>query len=295
MTIAAGIVCRDAVLLCADTEYSGYAAKSIGPKMGEFDCPGGKIGFALAGGSHFAWSAVEKLKQGLQLVSPEETMAEAEAILEAEYRRHVFTHPSFPHDQSLPYWLLLVLQSPHRPVKLFVTSETALRPIHDCACIGLGGETGEYLIRLSFYPHMADRRAFHLASYALARVKRSIQGCGGGTTFLILRKDGSLGQISSYQDCPAKHIEEFSLAYDRMSQDLLLRLANFEGDDTVLEKHIQDTFVRPVLQVRTEWREAQLTKEKRFAELNQSLTPYQVRQACLQRSIGFDSVPQGSV
>src|SRR5689334_18082767 len=87
MTIAAGFVCRDSVLLCADTEYRGWATKSHHAKIGSFDCPGGQVAFALAGNTAFAWSAIQKLKKRLEATPPSETITIAERVLEKEYRR----------------------------------------------------------------------------------------------------------------------------------------------------------------------------------------------------------------
>ena len=96
MTIAAGFVCEEGVLLCADTEPTGWSSKFHGSKVEHFEIRGGKIAFALtAANSHLAWSAIQKCRDRLQAVVPKDVVVELEQILDAEYRRQVLTHPSY--------------------------------------------------------------------------------------------------------------------------------------------------------------------------------------------------------
>jgi hypothetical protein len=49
MTIAAGFLHADGILLCSDSQMEGAAIKFQAPKIGMFEFLGGKIGFAFAG------------------------------------------------------------------------------------------------------------------------------------------------------------------------------------------------------------------------------------------------------
>jgi hypothetical protein len=84
MTIAAGFVCREGILLCADTEQTAWAMKLHGSKLGHFACPGGIIAFAYAGNTRFAFSAIQKLQKRLQGIPPEDTLSEVEKVLDRE-------------------------------------------------------------------------------------------------------------------------------------------------------------------------------------------------------------------
>ena len=95
MTIAAGFVCKDGVILCADTEHTGWPSKFHESKLDHFEIPAGKIAFALAGNRSFAWCAIQKCRERLRSVAPQSVANELEQILETEYRRNVFGHPSY--------------------------------------------------------------------------------------------------------------------------------------------------------------------------------------------------------
>jgi hypothetical protein len=89
MTIAAGFLCRQGVLLCADTEQTAWAMKLHQAKVGFFDFPGGKMGHVYAGNTQFALSAIEKLQKRLNRRAIKDPLGEVEKLLDSEYRRNV--------------------------------------------------------------------------------------------------------------------------------------------------------------------------------------------------------------
>ena len=62
MTVAAGLLCKEGVLLCADTLQLDWETKSQECKIHSFDFPGGKVAFAYAGNSRFSISAVQSAR-----------------------------------------------------------------------------------------------------------------------------------------------------------------------------------------------------------------------------------------
>jgi len=80
MTIAAGLLCQDGVLLCTDTEHTAWAAKSHHSKVDHFEVPNGKIAFALAGASALAWSAMQKCRKELPQSTSDDLIAHIEEI-----------------------------------------------------------------------------------------------------------------------------------------------------------------------------------------------------------------------
>jgi len=103
MTIAAGFLHSGGVLLCADTQHEAGAMRVHAAKIGTFDCPGGKVGFAFAGNSAFAISVIQKCSKKLRSVPPEETLEELDNLLAEEYRRLAFDHPNHATDWTLQY------------------------------------------------------------------------------------------------------------------------------------------------------------------------------------------------
>lgn len=189
MTIAAGFSCSDGVLLCADTEHTGWTAKSHHSKVDHFEVPGGKVCFALAGASTLAWCAIQKCKKRLHADASSDLIADLESILDDEYRRNVLGHPNF---NSLDYSLLVSVWTQNEGARLFATTATAMTQVREFHCIGIGGELASYLIRSGFQ-NLSLKSATALAAYTLGSVKDSISGCGGMSIYVLLRNDGSVG------------------------------------------------------------------------------------------------------
>ncbi|MGA2739350.1 MAG: hypothetical protein ABSG65_18155, partial [Bryobacteraceae bacterium] len=89
MTIAAGFVCSDGVVLCSDTLHEGWKYKLHSTKLLHFDCWGAQVGFAFAGATDLAISAIEKCERRLKKNKPEDFIAALECILDRQYRKSV--------------------------------------------------------------------------------------------------------------------------------------------------------------------------------------------------------------
>ena len=135
MTIAIGFVCIDGVLLCADTEHTGFTSKTHHAKIDNFEVPNGRVCFALSGSSALAWAAMEKCKKQLQKKASDDLASDIEQILDEEYRRNVLTHPDYV---NLEYQFLIGICATGKRVELYATTRTAMRRISNFECIGIG-------------------------------------------------------------------------------------------------------------------------------------------------------------
>jgi len=288
MTIAAGFLCRDGVLLCADTEHTGWAAKSHHSKVDHFEIQGGKVCFALAGSAAFARSAIEKCKKHLKAGLSADPIGEIEQILDSEYRRNVLSHPDFA---NLDYSLLLAIWTQSTGAKLYATTRTAINAVRDFQCLGVGAELAAYLIRPGFSsPCLRD--AVSLATYALAGVKEGISGCGGMSIYLLLRSDGNTGVLTDLHDGPPKELETYSRVFDFMTRRLLLMMANTESEEVHFEQNLHTLFVQEILAKRREWSQRRNAKENEFASRNPHLTQAQVKQMFDDWMMGFGPLPK---
>jgi len=282
MTIAAGFVCSDGILLCADTEHTGWTSKSHHSKVDHFEVPGGKVCFALAGSSALAWSAIQKCKKQLQAEQSDDLASDIEVILDAEYRRNVLTHPNYA---SLDYSLLVGLWT-ERGSQLYCTTATALREIKDFECIGIGGELAQFIVRQGL-PSLSLREAVALAAYTLAGVKEGITGCGGMSVYLLLRNDGSTGVLTSQHEGATKNLEKNARLFDFTVRRLLVWMADMQAEDIHLEQNVSELVMKPLIEKRNEWRQTYKLKQRQFAELNPHLTPSQVEEMFGDISFGF--------
>jgi hypothetical protein len=272
MTIAAGFLYRDGVLLCADTEVSGWAHTLHASKVVCFDCLGGKIGMAYAGNKNFAVSAIQKCMTKLASTKPDETFREIERILDKEYRRNVLSHPSQSVDSSLAYQMLVSLCSPSG-VSLYCSTQTALVMVTDYDCIGIGEALAHYLVRPTFTSGMFERQALSLATFVLACVKGSVPGCGGMSQFVAIRKDGTVGQFYAGAG-PGIHLptntdwlERHSKFFDARARRILFDIPNPDITDGDFEGNL-DYFKREMLELRKNWRDASYVHES-FRDLVQ--------------------------
>lgn len=284
MTIAAGFVCEEGVLLCADTEHTGWTAKFHDSKLDHFEVPGGKIAFALAGHSSLAWSAIQKCRDRLQAVAPHDIMVELEQILETEYRRHVLGHPNYT---DVGYELLIAVWAPMQHVALYVTSETCTRKVDGFECIGIGRELASFIIRPTFLRLMRERKALSLAAYALAEVKESISGCGGMSVYLLLQNDGKVGTLTSLHKGICEQVEGYSKTYDFITRELLMALTDEDTEDADFERNLTEIFNQRILEVRHKWTKERQTREAEFAALNPRLAPAEAKQIFRQLSMGI--------
>ncbi len=264
MTIAAGFLCKGGALLCADTEETGWAMKIQAPKLNHFECAGGKLAFGYAGHVTFAVSAIQKCKAHLARVPADRILTELEAALEKEYRRHVLRHPDHATNANLDYRLLIAVWCLGKPVRLFVTEQTALREVADYECIGLGDYLAHYLIRPSFSLGMEERPTFSLAAYMLANVKGFVPNCGGRSQFLLMREGGMVAVVESLPDIEPfsgiEWLERKSKDYDEFAKQLLFSVVNPDINQPEFEE-VLAAFDKRVQDLRREWREGKTIHE----------------------------------
>lgn len=229
MTIAAGFVYKDGILLCSDTQQEGGAIKFDRPKIGLFECPGGKFAFALAGNVQFAMSAIQKCAGDLKITEPQNTITTLEAILEHEYRRHIYEHPKYKEDDSLGYsFLISFWPNGSDMASLFVTHEHALDACFErFDAIGSGFELAYILARPFIYNLMGEEDVLVFAAYMLARVKSAIPGCGGDSQFVVLRNDGSCHMVLSLN---LEQMAKVASDFDKAAH-LLLFAMNQDSDE----------------------------------------------------------------
>jgi 20S proteasome alpha/beta subunit len=283
MTIAAGFLCSDGVLLCADTEHTGWAAKSHHSKVDHFEVQDGKVSFALSGASALAWSALQKCRKQLQTTPSSDLAADIESILDTEYRSNVLGHPNYA---NFDYSLLVGVWKPNERPRLYFTTATAMTEVKEFQCIGIGAELASYLIRPGFQG-LTLRSATALAAYTLGSVKDSIAGCGGMSIYVLLRNDGSIGLLTSEHEGPTKDVEKFARLFDYQIKRLLLWTADVHSEDVHYEQNVMNLVVQPMRDKRAEWRAAYKKKEQEFAALNPHLSPEQVKQMFADISNGF--------
>jgi hypothetical protein len=284
MTIAAGFRCEDGLLLCADTEHTGWAEKSHHSKVDQFEVPSGKVCFALAGASNLARSAIQKCKRHLRANASTDLVADIEGLLEAEYRKNVLGHPNYA---AMDYSLLVGVWTKADGPRLFFTTATALTEVKDFQCLGVGAELANFLIRpLAF--GVTLKVGTVLAAYTLATVKDNITGCGGASIYLLMKKDGAIGVISSEMDSGlTAQVENYARTFDFLMRRALIWMADLQARNEYFELNMGNLVLQPLRQKRAEWIRAYKAQEQEFAKVNSHLSEQQVVQIFEEISMGF--------
>lgn len=287
MTIAAGFLCKNAAVLCADTLYSG-TIKEHDSKVDSFQYPGGKVAFAVAGNSAYAWSAIKKVREKLQNVSDSnQTLTLCERVLAREYRSQIFSHPNREKDYTLPYWIMLAFWSERHGIQLFVTSETSMNEVSGFECIGAGRDLAHTLIKPAFLGNMEPREIVRLASYALKAAKQYVDGCGGSSLFITLELDGSIGVTTSDVSPESQEIEKYFLTYEYETRKLLMAMANLEIDDAMFWDECLRRFAQDLMKRREAWSKRKREWEEDFQERNPLYHPKAAPMAYARWSLGL--------
>jgi 20S proteasome alpha/beta subunit len=233
MTIAIGMVYNFGVLLCADTQHETYTLKTHGPKVGSFPCPGGIVAYAMAGHWPFAKAAVQKCEKELKKRPKESIPDVLEEVLEREFRKQVFQHPSATSDHSLQYWFVLSTWSADDGLKLYTTWQTSFHEVEGLECIGVGQDVAQYIIKPSYYPRMSEQEALIVSTYALARAKEFVPGCGGHSQVLLMNQQD--GSIRRPRPDTIQHHEKRLVDCDLQMRNLLLAATNLDLNENDFE------------------------------------------------------------
>ena len=251
MTIAAGFVYRDGVLLCSDSQLTTYTSKTDARKLGYSSGPWGVSCVAIAGNGDFATTAAQRMRDELdKLAGPDGVMSTAERVLDRYYRKLVLSNPRHS-TLPLDYSLLLTFRLPGQAAKLYVTQDTAIREITTYRCEGIGESLGHYLIRYLWRPDMSEEEIVSLAAYVIASAKNNVKDCGGKTFVGCLRSvDGSLADYSNEEH--VRHIENIYGWYEQEARRFMISHCTVSDDE--FKKQLA-TLTKSSLRIRRLWKE----------------------------------------
>lgn len=258
MTIAAGFVHRDGVLLASDTLHEGYGYRIYESKIRHFNCPAGMVAFTYAGNAKAAIATIQKCKNEMRRFSQKDILAEVERIHAREYTAKILSLPTQSSDWNLHYQLLVAVRPLGGAAELYETDQLNFSPVTTYQCLGAGTSLARYLIKPTFVVGMPEDGVLRLAAYALAAAKDNAEGCGGSSLFLSLRNNGTLGEL--YSEPAAQHIEDSYKWFDFVAQHLFLHHLDLAVSDSDFEGNLGN-FDREMRHMRHKW--LALAKEQR--------------------------------
>jgi len=255
MTIAAGFVVRDGIVLCTDSLYSG-GIKVQGKKIFALALNGGAVAFALAGHEPFAKRAIEECcsfldeNRGLQS-SVAGIKGTIEAALKKFHEEFVFSRPKEERER-VGFELLVAAASLNEKPAIFSAYETVLIPVSGYRCFGMGCFVGQHVIETAYSPKMSLDDAVVLAIHATAVAKEYVEGVGGPTQLLWI-KDGVVSPFHPLNT--AVFTETYIMSFEQRSAELLFDAANprLSADEF---KQKADNFVTHLGLIRKHWRQS---------------------------------------
>jgi hypothetical protein len=254
MTIAAGFAHKDGVLLCADTQQETDSAKFHEAKIFRFDWKGRSGAFAFAGNSAFATSTIQRCITKIE-ASSEDPLSRFELVLDKEYKRVVYAHPECQTNANVHFWIIAAIPSRQGGVELYASHETTITKEDSFKCVGIGEALARRIFAYSSHGGMSEHEALRVSAYALALVKKYIPSCGGPSSIMSLRHDGSIGEFNGYPEID--EIERHAGVYHMLANDLFFQHMNSYGSEDQFEGDIH-RFVQHVRNLRSAW----VTKDK---------------------------------
>lgn len=237
MTIAAGFVHRDGVLLCADTEHTSSTLKLHAAKVRHFEAKCGRIGVAYSGDATIAVTVIQGLEHKLKTLNVKNPLPVIRRVVDREYRRLVYTHPHFGYLHGPDFNLVLAVQPAGQAVSLHATRGVAVEDIRTYCCLGAGETFGRQLIQPTFTLKPAPSEVLLYAIRMLALVKEHVPDCGGDSMYLDLRHDGTIHQ--HYSDPLLEKIEGWIRTYQLVSWEALRALFDPLATDEDFEHNLK--------------------------------------------------------
>jgi len=253
MTMAAGFVCSDGVLLCADTLYTDGYTKEYREKIFNVPVSGGEFAIALSGHADNARMAFDKAKAVLQ--SGNRKTDSIRSIVDVATESVIDVQRCFvdsrPHDEQemAAFSLLIAAAARNQGAKLFVTEgRSGVAEIDTFACRGIARHLGQFIIAAGYSSEITVDQAAILGIHALTAAKEHVDGCGGPSQFYAI-KNGIASPVVGHD---VRLSEGMVQRYNAAMASTLLSIGDAELTEEVFERELArfDSFAT---KLRREW------------------------------------------
>jgi hypothetical protein len=248
MTIAAGFATSDGILLCADSQYTGWE-KVYKDKLfcGVFGTV--MVSFALAGDDVLGKSIIDDCWESLsEIPSDEQTIWNVRKSIRRVIKREL---RDFPETVERPKPQFLIGIGNFSTSVLFTTKEAAMPRVETYDFLGSGAYIAHYVMKslnsmgLSM---MTIENAVLVGLCILTSAKRNDSSCGGGSQFLVMPRMGGgafLGPASV--DLSDAYVDRF----DSLARNLMMSVGNLKVSDKDFKEHL-DSFGEQLTDLRRE-------------------------------------------
>jgi 20S proteasome alpha/beta subunit len=227
MTIAAGFVVKDGILLCADTLYTDGQTKDYRDKIFPWIGKDSAVCFAIAGNATIARMVVDDCRDaldesGTKKLSIKQALAIVRPIVKNAYEQYVDTRP-VDERSAADFWLLIAASAASGGFRLYSSVRSSVARVDTFECIGAGRQIGRYIIDPIYQNDMSIAQAAVLGIHAMAAAKERVDGVAGKSQFLSIRD----GFVSTVVPQRIDSWEQYALDFRTAAERLLLSI----GDD----------------------------------------------------------------
>jgi hypothetical protein len=191
MTIVAGFLSSDVMLLCADKEEGdGYSKKEV-KKIVHCEGNGWQADVGGAGPAAVLDLAFSKLKKEfLSCANRDELAAQHEEMIRSVlldiHERYVWPSKVKNYETEL----LIGINFKDSGFCLYRTQEYIPQPIDSYSCIGIGAVLGNYFASLLHSPSLTRTQMICAGAFIVREVRDFVSDCGRGTQIEVAMKDG---------------------------------------------------------------------------------------------------------
>jgi 20S proteasome alpha/beta subunit len=188
MTIAAGILCSDGIILCADTEHTGEVSKFQASKIIPLDEHTVMTG---SGTMDYILMAADKLRDEFNAarpVNPSDARQKVESVVMGVHADHIFNffQASDPNRPIID--LIVAARCSGGDLALIKTNNSAVRLGTNFEFTGSGFPIFEYWCRYFYRDRLTMAGMATLALFILKEVKKVHPYCGGSSQVFHLPK-----------------------------------------------------------------------------------------------------------
>ena len=235
MTIAAGFLNQDGVLLASDTLMTDGFTASYRSKIIPIYFADGEIIFAFCGTAAFADSVVQRCQDLFHTYKgPQRSIAQIiQSVRKQWLSMFRELHGSNITDVKADQIICAVHSKRDKTTKLcWSSNENLAESVDGVSFIGSGSETAKYVVG-SHFPFsstgsLSRRRTFEIAINAVSRVKQFMPTAVGGNLIAInLNHDGS---ELVYGQTDIERIESHTKDFDDITREMIINLMDYTTD-----------------------------------------------------------------
>jgi 20S proteasome alpha/beta subunit len=190
MTLIAGFLGRDGLLMCADMEEGDGVSKRKIVKLWFRTFGDTAVVLAGSGSAAVIDNAVERIDKALVArlgVSDEDALQDlVDETLRTVHEKYVWPNPRTDHSIQL-----MVGYSHEGKPRLWITQDTVTKPETRFACAGSGQDLANYLADRLYHPSYSEQQMVLVAAVIFREVKRNVAGVGQGTMMWMLPNSGA--------------------------------------------------------------------------------------------------------